>query len=223
MSTRARRSAARWFPWVGIGAVLLVVGGFSVQRLRHPPKHQQLVVVTTTSTTVNPALDFFSDPLAGTDLSASETAAPASGGTLARGGVVQWIITVRTVGQSLARGVGLIDVPGQGSNWLPTWTLAAGTVTTSLGGVTKGNAPGDTAVSVDVGALPAGATATVTFRAAATGASGPQGLVPIVADQAVFGADNAPTIRSTGPPLVGTCASVLSQNVPGATCLNLSG
>ena len=42
--------------------------------------------------------------------------------------------------------------------------LVVGTVTASQGTVTRGNAGGDTRVSVDIGTLPAGASVTITFR-----------------------------------------------------------
>ena len=44
-------------------------------------------------------------------------------------------------------------------------TLVSGTVQTSSGTVTTGNAPGDTAIRIDVGSIPGGAKATVTYQA----------------------------------------------------------
>jgi uncharacterized repeat protein (TIGR01451 family) len=54
-------------------------------------------------------------------------------------------------------GVVFNDTPGANT------TLVAGSVTTSAGVVTTGNAGGDTSVSVEIGTLADGASATITF------------------------------------------------------------
>lgn len=73
-----------------------------------------------------------------------------------RGTVVQFEALVANRGSAEALGVRFLRPVGQGR-------LVPGSVTTTMGTVVAGNDDGDTSVSVDVGTVPAGGAATVTF------------------------------------------------------------
>jgi uncharacterized repeat protein (TIGR01451 family)/fimbrial isopeptide formation D2 family protein len=107
---------------------------------------------STVSTTVLPA------PY----LASSKLAAEVDGnGVITPGEVLEYTIAITNTGQSDAEAVLFTDTPGEHT------TLIAGTVTSDAPGstVTRGNAPGDTSVAIQLGTLPAlTGSATLTFR-----------------------------------------------------------
>ena len=79
------------------------------------------------------------------------------------GDTLTYTVTLENVGNHDASGVIFNDIPD------PNSTLVEGSVTTTLGTVTKGNLTGDSAVTVNLGTLPgSGGDATITFRVIVT-------------------------------------------------------
>jgi uncharacterized repeat protein (TIGR01451 family) len=74
------------------------------------------------------------------------------------GDTLLYKITIVNSGNTGATGVVFSDTPD------PNTTLVVGSVQTSQGAVTSGNAAGDTSVGVDVGAIPAGGNVDISFR-----------------------------------------------------------
>ena len=110
--------------------------------------------------------------------------APSPGDTL------RYTIVVRNTGNGPATGVALNDTPDSNT------TLVAGSVTTTLGTVTRGNTAGDRSVGVDIGGLPSGGSATVTFQVVVNDPL-PE-TVNQVANQALI-SGNFPTVPSDDP------------------------
>lgn len=82
-----------------------------------------------------------------------------SSGTVTPGDTIAYTIAIANGGNAAATNAALSDTPDANS------PLVAGSVTTSQGTVTSGNAAGDTTVGVTVGAIAAGSTVSITFRA----------------------------------------------------------
>lgn len=78
--------------------------------------------------------------------------------TLSAGDTLQYTVTATNNAGADVLGAVLDDTPD------PNTTLSVGTVVTSQGTILSGSTAGDTAVSVDLGTLPVGVTATVTFE-----------------------------------------------------------
>jgi uncharacterized repeat protein (TIGR01451 family) len=74
------------------------------------------------------------------------------------GDTLLYTVQVRSDGDAGEPGVVFSDTPDAHT------TLVVGSVTTSQGSVTQGNAPGDAAVTVNLGALASGSQANLTFR-----------------------------------------------------------
>jgi len=79
-------------------------------------------------------------------------------GVASPGDTLLYRITIVNSGNTGATGVTFTDIPD------PNTTLVVGSVQTSQGTVTRGNASGDTDVAVDIGTIPAGGSVTVIFR-----------------------------------------------------------
>ena len=79
-------------------------------------------------------------------------------GVPSAGDTLSYAIQVSVSAASAAAAVLLSDAPDANTS------LVVGSVTTTQGSVTSGNAPGDTSVAVDVGLLPPGVTVTIGFR-----------------------------------------------------------
>lgn len=88
-------------------------------------------------------------------------------------------------------GVVFNDTPGANT------TLVAGSVTTSVGSVTTGNIGGDTSVSVDLGTLADGASATITFDVTIDAFQ--PGYVVSVSNQGTVSGDNIATTLTDNP------------------------
>jgi uncharacterized repeat protein (TIGR01451 family) len=74
------------------------------------------------------------------------------------GDTLLYQITIANSGNTAATGVTFSDIPD------PNTALVVGSVQTNLGAVTSGNTAGDTSVGVNIGTLPSGASATISFR-----------------------------------------------------------
>jgi uncharacterized repeat protein (TIGR01451 family) len=118
-------------------------------------------VVTDDPDTV-PALDPTSTPVESPDINVTKTDAlfdDADGDTVpSPGDTIEYTIEVRNTGNVDLTGVTFSDTPGTNT------ALEVGSVTTSLGAVISGNGAGETSVSVDIGTVAVGATATITMR-----------------------------------------------------------
>jgi uncharacterized repeat protein (TIGR01451 family) len=93
-------------------------------------------------------------------LSATKVVAVVGGdgsGAVRSGDTLRYTITITNGGTGSALDLVFTDTPDANT------TLVPGSVTTSAGSVTTGNAPGATSLSVAVGTLTAGTSATVTF------------------------------------------------------------
>jgi len=101
-------------------------------------------------------------PLAGNpDLDATKVdslLADADGdGMVGPGDILRYLVSITNNGDSDATGVILADIPDTNT------ALQVGSVVTSFGTVTAGNSGGDTDVNVDIGAVAAGDSVTITF------------------------------------------------------------
>lgn len=83
---------------------------------------------------------------------------PSGDGVPSPGDVLQYTTVITNTGLAAAEDVVFTDTPGAHT------TLVAGSVTTTQGVIPQGNAPGDTAVSVSIGAIPPGVSVTIHFR-----------------------------------------------------------
>ncbi|MEM6705195.1 MAG: IPTL-CTERM sorting domain-containing protein [Acidobacteriota bacterium] len=108
------------------------------------------------------------------------------------GDTLRYTLIVESVGTGGAQDVELNDAPGANT------TLVAGSVTTSLGTVTEGNTLGDTTVRVDLGTLPTGTMATITFDVTIAAVLVPS-TTSAVANQALVTSSNAPDEPSDDP------------------------
>ncbi|MBX3052028.1 MAG: DUF11 domain-containing protein [Caldilineaceae bacterium] len=79
-------------------------------------------------------------------------------GSASPGDTIEYQVTIRNSGNSAATGVVFDDIPGNNI------TLVVGSVQTSAGTVTTGNAAGHKTVSINVGTIPGGGSVTITFR-----------------------------------------------------------
>jgi uncharacterized repeat protein (TIGR01451 family) len=113
-----------------------------------------------------------------------------SGGPSA-GDVLQYTLVIANPGGQLARGVLLLDTPGD------FLALVAGSVQSSRGQVQQGNQPGDTALRVDVGDLPGGEEARITFRASLAATLPP--TLTLVSNQALVSGLNLSPKLSDDP------------------------
>lgn len=120
----------------------------------------------TTFPTDDPAVGGTTDPtvtplIVTPIVSATKTAALATDGGSANvadpGDVIRYTITVTNSGNGDATALVFNDTPDANT------TLINGSVTTSAGAVALGNTAGDTSVTVNIGTLAAGASATITF------------------------------------------------------------
>jgi uncharacterized repeat protein (TIGR01451 family) len=75
------------------------------------------------------------------------------------GDTLRYTVVLRNGGTAPATGIVFAETPG------PQLRLVSGSVTAAQGTVTAGNAAGDSSVAVDVGGLPPGGAATITFEA----------------------------------------------------------
>jgi uncharacterized repeat protein (TIGR01451 family) len=75
------------------------------------------------------------------------------------GDTLRYTVVLRNGGTAPATGIVFAETPG------PQLRLVSGSVTAGQGTVTAGNAAGDSSVAVDVGGLPPGGAATITFEA----------------------------------------------------------
>jgi uncharacterized repeat protein (TIGR01451 family) len=75
------------------------------------------------------------------------------------GDTLQYTIHITNIGTASATGVVFTDTPDRNT------TLVVGSVQTSSGTVTGGNAAGNTAVGVAIGTLPSGVSVTISYRA----------------------------------------------------------
>ncbi len=128
-------------------------------------------------------------------LTASKTATlvidPDSDGIPAPGDTLLYTITVTNSGNGGATGVLLTDLPD------PRTTLVTGSVQSDLGTIIHGNLPADTTLAVSLGTLPAGATATVSFRATIANPL-PAGVVQ-VANQGTLTSNELPPVLTDDP------------------------
>jgi len=145
-----------------------------------------------------PEVDSFKRVIVLSDLDNNGAASP--------GDVLQYAITIHNTGTAPAPGIVFNDAPDAQT------TLVAGSVTTSHGSVTLGNLPGHTSVSVNVGALGPGQTATirfnVTINANASGTVANQGVVRTP------GGDTPTDNPDTPPPDDSTDIPVTPKGVP---------
>lgn len=108
------------------------------------------------------------------------------------GDLLEYIITMTNSGYKDATGVRLDDLPDANT------TLVAGSVSTSRGTVTSGNSAGDTAVSIDIGAIPGrGGSVTVRFMVAINDPL-PAGVMR-VANQGWVSSDGLPPLPTDDP------------------------
>ncbi|QTD48525.1 isopeptide-forming domain-containing fimbrial protein [Sulfidibacter corallicola] len=112
-------------------------------------------------------------------------------GNVSAGDLLRYTLEIANVGNATATDVVLND------DLEPNLELVVGTVTTSVGSVTIGNGPGDTAIQVDLGDLAQGATVTVTYQARIVDPL-PAGVVQVV-NQAVVTSPDVPDTPSDDP------------------------
>ena len=105
-------------------------------------------------------------------------------GAASPGDTLQYSVIVRNDGNAEATGVLVAD------DLDPNTTLVAGSVQTSLGGVTEGNTAGDDDVRVSIGSLPGGGRATVTYRVVVNSPL-PAGVMQVSNQAAILTATNA--------------------------------
>ncbi|MFN8498622.1 MAG: hypothetical protein U0641_12290 [Anaerolineae bacterium] len=106
------------------------------------------------------------------------------------GDTLSYVVTIRNNGNIAATNVQFSDTPD------PNTTLVPGSVQTSQGSVTGGNS-GTPPVSVLLGTLPAGATATITFQVRINSPL-PTGVTQVANQGLVFG-DNFPNTPTDNP------------------------
>jgi uncharacterized repeat protein (TIGR01451 family) len=111
-------------------------------------------------------------------------------GTASPGDIIQYIITLQNLGAGTASAVTFSDTPD------PNTTLVVGSVTTSQGTITGGNA-GTPPVTVSLGALPPGQMATISFQVRVN--SPLPASVTEIANQGLFGSSNGGTLPTDDP------------------------
>ncbi|MFK7958154.1 MAG: beta strand repeat-containing protein [Lysobacterales bacterium] len=115
-----------------------------------------------------------------------------SDGIASPGDTLRYTVTLVNSGNSGASGVLFTDIPDANT------TLVAGSVASSAGTVTLGNAGGDTQVAVDVGAIPGGGgTVTITFDVTINNPL-PAG-VTLLTNQGAVDSDQQPTEPTDDP------------------------
>jgi uncharacterized repeat protein (TIGR01451 family) len=138
-------------------------------------------------------------------------------GTVSPGDTLQYTLTMKNTSASAVGNQVINDAVGTANGVeVRSAALVAGTVTTTAGTVTTGNAAGDTDVVVTVPSVPANGTVTVRFRAVAHPIGGNvRGLVfgPFVLNTATVG---QATAVDPNPPSSGPC----TQLNFGAVCIN---
>jgi uncharacterized repeat protein (TIGR01451 family) len=112
-------------------------------------------------------------------------------GVTSPGDILLYTVTLRNSGNTAATAVVFTDMPDGNT------TLVVGSAQSSQGTVTKGNTAGDTAVGVDVGTLPAGASATISFRATINDPL-PDGVTQVV-NQGIVSGGNFPAVPTDDP------------------------
>ena len=133
-------------------------------------------------------------------------------GAIGPGDTLGYSIAVTNSGNQPATGVVVSDAPPA------TTRLVVGSITTDRGGVTTGNAAGDTTVAVAVGTLLPGASATVAFRVRVA-APLPAGTTSI-RNQATVTADGLPALRTDDPVTVTVGdPTVVPVGMPASTTL----
>jgi uncharacterized repeat protein (TIGR01451 family) len=111
------------------------------------------------------------------------------------GDTLRYTITVANTGNGDASGVLFTDTPDANT------ALVNGSVTTSMGAVTSGNTPGQTAVAVNIGALAAGGTAVIVFDVTIDNPL-PPGVTQVVNSGTVTGSNITP-VMTDDPSLPG--------------------
>ena len=112
-------------------------------------------------------------------------------GVTSPGDILLYSVTIRNSGNTAATAVVFSDMPDGNT------TLVVGSPQASQGTVTKGNTAGDTAVGVNVGAIPAGASVTISFRATINDPL-PAGVTQ-VANQGIISGGNFPSVPTDDP------------------------
>jgi uncharacterized repeat protein (TIGR01451 family) len=118
-------------------------------------------------------------------IDADASGAPSPGDTLL------YQVAIGNSGNTAATGVIFNDTPDSNT------TLVNGSVQTNLGTVTKGNAAGDGSLTVDIGALPVGASVSISFRVTINNPL-PAGVTQ-VANQGIVSGSNTPTVLTDDP------------------------
>ncbi|MBI2566042.1 MAG: DUF11 domain-containing protein [Candidatus Schekmanbacteria bacterium] len=119
-------------------------------------------------------------------------------GIASPGDILHYTVTIRNSGNGPATNVVFTDEPD------PNTVLTNGSVTTSSGSVTSGNAAGDTAVAVEIPAI-AGGSATVTVDFDVEIASALPAGVTQIRNQGFVDCDELPPACSDDPLLAGAC------------------
>jgi uncharacterized repeat protein (TIGR01451 family) len=112
-------------------------------------------------------------------------------GSTSPGDILLYTITIRNSGNGAATGVTFNDLLDSNTS------LVVGSVQASQGSVTKGNGAGDTDVIVSIGAIPGGASMTISYRAAIDNPL-PAGVTQ-VANQGIVSGGNIPHTPTNGP------------------------
>jgi uncharacterized repeat protein (TIGR01451 family) len=107
------------------------------------------------------------------------------------GDTLLYQVTINNSGNTAATGLIFSDAPDSNT------TLVNGSVQTNLGTVTKGNAAGDTSLSIDIGTLPVGASVSISFRVTIN-TPVPAGVTQL-ANQGIASASNTPTVLTDDP------------------------
>lgn len=149
-----------------------------------------------TDTTAPASVTVVGTPIISATKSASLAVdADASGGA-SPGDTLGYSVVISNTGNLAATGVALSDALD------PATRLVVGSVVTSLGSVTAGNAAGQTALRVDVGTLAPGQSATITFRTR-IGATLPAGTLQI-RNQAIVSSTGLAAVVTDDPVTVAT-------------------
>jgi uncharacterized repeat protein (TIGR01451 family) len=112
-------------------------------------------------------------------------------GVTSPGDILLYTVTIRNSGNTAATAVVFTDMPDNNT------TLVVGSAQSSQGTVTKGNTAGDTAVGVNVGTIPSGASVTISFRAIINDPL-PDGVTQVV-NQGIVGGGNIPNEPTDDP------------------------
>jgi len=112
-------------------------------------------------------------------------------GVTSPGDILRYTITIRNSGTTAAMAVVFTDMPDSNT------TLVVGSAQSSQGTITKGNTAGDTAVGVNVGTIPSGASMTISFRAMINDPL-PDGVTQVV-NQGIISGSNFPAVPTDDP------------------------